>query len=331
LPVEFSWFFVKIYQIGVGTFFKNIDLKMIDLTFSIEEKKNDGTYSQFEISPLEAGFGHTLGTALRRVLLTALPGMAITDVIFDGANHQFTTLPGIKEDLVEMVLNLKKIRFSGNNIDEPVKITLDKQGPGVVKAGDLETSAGLEVVNKDLVIANLADKKSRLKAEMTVSPGIGYSPSEDRSADVLGLIVIDALFSPIKKVNVIVDDVRVGRETNFDKLILDVWTDGTIAAKEAIDQAAKMLSAYFKQIYEPNHNQPKSSEEAIIEDPVMKESIAEMKLPTRTINALEKAGYKTIGDLVKAGSKELMEVKNLGKKSVDLVGKVLNKKGVGWS
>jgi len=309
-------------------------IKMKDLSFTIKEKKIDSAYSQFEIGPLEAGFGHTLGTSLRRVLLAALPGAAVTDVTFNGANHQFTTLPGVKEDLVEVVLNLKKVRFliRGEEGFEPVKVTLDKTGPGEIKASDLKVPAEVEIANKNLVIASLADKKSRLKAEMTVSFGVGYSPCEDRPSDVLGIIVTDALFSPIKKVNVAVDDVRVGRETNYDKLVLDVWTDGTISAKKALDQSAKILAGYFKQVYQPNNNhQEEEGEKEAKEPAVMKESIAETKLPTRTVNALEKAGYKTIGDLAKAGAKDLAQVKNLGKKSVELVEKVLNKKGVGWS
>ncbi|MDD3531837.1 MAG: DNA-directed RNA polymerase subunit alpha [Candidatus Shapirobacteria bacterium] len=306
---------------------------MKDLTFTIEEKKVDGAYSQFEISPLEAGFGHTLGTSLRRVLLTALPGAAVTDVVFNGANHQFTTLPGVKEDLVEVVLNLKKVRFSVKSGEsfESVKVVLEKIGPGEVRAGDLEVPAQIEVANKDLVIASLSDKKSRLKAQITVSFGVGYSPSEERPSDVLGVIVTDALFSPIKKVNIAVDDVRVGRETNYDKLILDVWTDGTIPAKMALSQSAKILASYFKQVYQPNNHPEEEGEKKTKEPAAMKESVAETKLPTRTVNALEKAGYKTIADLAKAGPKELAQVKNLGKKSVELVEKVLNKKGVGWS
>ena len=305
---------------------------MKDLTFTIEEEKVDADYSQFKIGPLEAGFGHTLGTSLRRVLLTTLSGAVITDVLFTGASHQFTTLPGVKEDLVEVVLNLKKIRFVSKT-KKPIKIHLDKTGPGLVKAGDIKTPAEVEVVNKDLVIANLADKKSKIKAEMTVSSGTGYSLAEDRQSNILGLIVIDALFSPIKKVNVAVDDVRVGRETNYDQLLLDIWTDGTINAKKALDQAAKVLTAYFKQVYKPNNNNSKEGKEKKVKEQplVMKESVVETKLPTRTINALEKAGYKTIADLVKAGPQELTEVKNLGKKSIDLIGRVLKKKEVGWS
>jgi DNA-directed RNA polymerase subunit alpha len=303
---------------------------MENLAFTVKEKKVEANYSQFKIGPLMAGFGQTLGVALRRVLLTVLPGAAIADVAFDGATHQFTTLPGVKEDLVEVVLNLKKVRFSfeGASIENPVKISLDKHGPGKVVAGDIIVPANLEIVNKDLVIANLADKKSKIKARMTVLSGVGYSPVEERPSNELGLIKIDALFSPIKKANIAVEDVRVGRESNYDQLLLEVWTDGTISARRALDQAAKILEAYFKQTYKPNNN---NQEKKVVEEPeVMKESVAEMKLPTRTINALEKAGYKTVADLAKAGSKELMGVKNLGKKSVDLVGRILKKKGVDW-
>jgi len=304
---------------------------MDNLAFTVKEKKVEAGYSQFKIGPLTAGFGQTLGVALRRVLLTALPGAAIADVVFDGATHQFTTLPGVREDLVEVVLNLKKVRFSfeGKDLKGPVEISLDRHGPGKVVAGDIITPAGLEIINKDLVIANLADKRSKIKARMTVLSGVGYSPVEERPSSELGLIRIDALFSPIKKANVTVEDVRVGRESNYDQLLLEVWTDGTISARKALDQAAKILEAYFKQVYQPNNN---SQEKKTVEEPkAMKESVAEMRLPTRTINALEKAGYKTIADLAGAGSKELMGVKNLGKKSVDLVGRILKKKGVDWS
>ncbi|PIS15152.1 DNA-directed RNA polymerase subunit alpha [Candidatus Shapirobacteria bacterium CG09_land_8_20_14_0_10_38_17] len=301
----------------------------MDLTFSIDEKKIETNRSQFEISPLQEGFGHTLGNSLRRALLTALPGAAITNVKFSGAQHQFTTLPGVKEDLVEVILNFKKVRLSSQS-EKPVTIKIDQVGSGQVVAGDIKTPATVRVINKNLVLAHLADKKTKLAVEMIVEQGFGYSPADERKASqsTVGLIPIDAIFTPILKVNYFIDNTRVGRVTNYDKLTIDILTDGTITPKKALKEAAKILVTYFNYIYIPNEKAKKTIKEK--SPRVLKLSVAELDLSARTINALEKGGYKTAGDILRVSSRDLMEVKNLGKKSIALIGKILRKQGVDW-
>ena len=302
----------------------------MNLTFSIHEKKAGVNHSQFEITPLREGFGCTLGNSLRRVLLAALPGAAITNVKFSGAQHQFTTLPGVREDLVEVILNFKKVRLSSQS-EKPVIVKIDKVGPGQVVAGDIKTSAAVRVANKNLVLAHLANKKAKLAVEMTIEQGFGYSPADDRkeSRSTVGLIPIDAIFTPILKVNYSIQSTRVGRATNYDKLTVDVLTDGTITPKKALKEAAKILVAYFGYVYDPGEKTKKAVEEK--SPRVLKLSVAELGLSTRTINALEKGGYKTVGDILRVNSRGLTEVKNLGKKSVALIGKILRKQGVDWS
>jgi len=301
----------------------------MDLTFSIDEKKIETNRSQFEISPLQEGFGHTLGNSLRRALLTALPGAAITNVKFSGAQHQFTTLPGVKEDLVEVILNFKKVRLSSQS-EKPVTIKIDQVGSGQVVAGDIKTPATVRVINKNLVLAHLADKKTKLAVEMIVEQGFGYSPADERKASqsTVGLIPIDAIFTPILKVNYFIDNTRVGRVTNYDKLTIDILTVGTITPKKALKEAAKILVTYFNYIYIPNEKAKKTIKEK--SPRVLKLSVAELDLSARTINALEKGGYKTAGDILRVSSRDLMEVKNLGKKSIALIGKILRKQGVDW-
>jgi len=302
----------------------------MDLTFNIHEKKIGANHSQFEIIPLREGFGHTLGNSLRRILLIALQGAAITSVKFSGSQHQFTTLPGVREDLVEVVLNLKKVRLSSQS-KKPVTVKIDKVGPGQVVAGDIKTSAVVQVANKNLVLAHLADKKAKLVAEMTVEQGFGYSPADERKTlrGTMGLIPIDAIFTPILKVNYSVENTRVGRATNYDKLTMDILTDGTITPKKAIREAAGILAAYFSRVYNPVKKAKKTTKEKPPQ--VLKLDLAELDLPTRTVNALEKGGYKTVGDILGVSSRDLTEVKNLGKKSVALISKILRKQGVDWS
>ena len=186
---------------------------------------------------------------MRRVLLTSLPGIAVTSVRISGVKHQFSTLSGMKEDIVEFVLNLKKVRFSGK-IEKPVKATLEVSKPGEFTAADIKVGGGLKVVNPELVLGTL-NKGSKISAEMTIEQGAGYSPAEDRPAETMGLIPVDASFSPVKRVSYKIEETRVGRLTNYDKLILEIWTDGTMKASDALIESAKTLLAYFGQIVNP--------------------------------------------------------------------------------
>lgn len=295
--------------------------------FEIKKEKKDKNYGKFVITPLERGYGDTLGNSLRRVLLTGLSGAAITSVRISGVKHQFQTLKGMKEDVVELALNLKKVRISAD-IDKPVKATLESTGPGEVKAGDIKTSAGVKVTNPELVLATLS-KGAKLNATLEIQSGVGYSPAKDRKVKELGLIPLDASFSPITRVNYLVEETRVGRFTNFDKLILEVWTDGAVDSKDAVINASEILMGYFKQIVSPvKVKKEKSNKEEESLGPVGRLSVEEIGLPTRVANALVKAGYHTVEDLSKGKKKELAKVRNLGEKSVKIIEAALGEKDV---
>jgi DNA-directed RNA polymerase subunit alpha len=297
--------------------------------FEIKEEESKKNYSKFVISPLEQGYGDTLGNALRRVLLTALPGAAITNVKISGVKHQFSSLKGMKEDVVEFLLNLKKVRFSFSG-DKPVKATLSVKTSGEVKAKDIKVPAEVKIANPEFILATLS-KGSKLDAEMEVSAGVGYSPSEDRERGSIGLIPLDASFSPISRVNYKVEETRVGRLTNYDKLILEIWTDGTISPKEAIKTSAKILVSYFNQIVSPKKVAKKEEDKEVDTlGPVGKLSVEEIGLPTRVANALVKAGYETVEELVSAKKEDLVKVRNLGEKSIKIISVALNEKGVNF-
>ncbi len=300
---------------------------MLEPIFQIKVEKQTETEGVFILEPLEQGYGQTLGNALRRVLLTSLPGAAVTFVKIAGVRHQFTTIPGLKEDVVELILNIKKLRLKYNG-EKPVKIVLSATGPGEVKAESIETPANVEIVNKDLVLGTLADKKSKLEIEMTVECGLGYSPFEERKSEVLGVIPIDAIFSPILRVNYRVESTRVGRMTNFDKLIFELATDGTISPLEAVKEAAKILVAYFNQIIEPKEKEGGQEKKTEISPEALKLTLEEISLPVRIVNTLEKAGYKTVEDLISASRQEITKVKNLGTKSLKIVEAALKEKGI---
>ncbi|MBI4099528.1 DNA-directed RNA polymerase subunit alpha, partial [Candidatus Microgenomates bacterium] len=275
------------------------------------------------------GYAHTLGNALRRVLLSSLPGAAVVSVTIDGVKHQFQTLEGLKEDIVEFVLNLKKLRVRLLEGDSAT-IRLDATGPGPVTAKDLEAPGSVEVVNTDLYLGTLADKKSKIQAQMTVEKGYGYSPSEERRTGQVGLIPLDAIFTPVLRVNYRQEATRVGRQTNLDRLVLEVWTDGTIVPLDAVKLAAKLLVSYFLQVFEPKADDA-SANVAVsptVSDDVLKMLIEELDLPTRLENALKNGGIETVGQLLGTPRKDLLKIKNLGGKSLSVVEEKLREKGV---
>ena len=294
--------------------------------FEIKEEKKETNYGKFVISPLEQGYGITIGNSLRRVLLTSLPGMAIASVRISGVKHQFSTLSGMKEDIVEFVLALKKVRFSGK-LEKSVKATLEVSKPGEFKAGDIKIGGGIEIANPELILGTL-NKGSKIQAELTIESGVGYSPAEERSVDSIGLIPIDASFSPVQRVSYKIEETRVGRLTNYDKLILEIWTDGTMKASEALVQSAKTLLAYFGQIVNPK--KIAKMEEVPHDDLglIGKLSVEEIGLPTRVANALIKAGFEVVEDLAHAKKTDLVKVRNLGEKSLKIVAAALGTKGV---
>jgi len=302
---------------------------MIQPNFKIKKVKLTANFGQFVFEPLPQGYGHTLGNALRRVLLTSLPGTAITEVKISGVRHKFSTIPGVKEDVIEILLNLKEVRIKYEG-EKPVRLLLEKTGPGEVRAGDIETPAGVEIVNKDLVLANLADNKTRLKMEMVAEKGYGYLTSEERKSEKLGQLILDAIFSPVLRVSYKVEATRVGGQTDLDKLVLEVTTDGTIDPYGALCQGVKTLASFLNQIINPK-NSPSSEKKkaSFLSSPdVLKLTIEELELPTRIVNALQKAGYRTLGKLAKAKKSDLVSVKNLGEKSLNVILEILKKKGI---
>lgn len=302
---------------------------MAEPVFEIKEEKLELAYGKFVISPLEQGYGVTMGNSLRRVLLSSLSGLAVTTVKIDGVKHQFSGLAGMKEDIVEFILNLKKVRFSGD-ADKPVKATLDVSKAGEFKASEIKISGGIKVVNGDLVLGNLS-KGAKLSAEITVEKGVGYSVADDRPTNVIGLIPVDASFSPVKRVAYKVEETRVGRFTNFDKLVVEIWTDGTLSPKDALVQSAQILLAYFGQLVNPKKVEKK--EEIQIKDlgAIGKLSVEEIGLPTRVANALAKAGFETVEALSVARKEDLVKVRNLGEKSLKIIAAALGSKGVEFS
>jgi len=298
--------------------------------FNIKTVKSDSNYGKFELSPLVGGFGHTLGNALRRVLLITVPGAAITRIKIDGANHLFTTIPGVKEDLVEVSLNLKRIKFNYSK-NEPITLTLEKKGPGVVTAGDIADSDLCKVSNPEQIIATLSDNKSSFKMSLTVERGVGYTLAKEQKTDIVGEIILDAAFTPVVKTNYMVEPTRLGKKSNYDKLTMEIWTDGSIDPLVALKLAAKDLINSFSQIADP-----KEFEEEVITllaSPASHGSdisVEEIELPLRVTNALKKAGYPTIDALIKAGRLDVSKAKNVGEKSLKVIDAWLKERGFTW-
>jgi len=288
-------------------------------------------YGKFVFEPLPQGYGHTLGNSLRRCLLNSLKGAAITEVNINDIQHQFSTIEGVKEDVIEILLNLKQIKVSYKGAEKE-KMVLKAKGEGEVTAEDFEGSSEIKIINKDFKIASLTDKKSSLEITAWVESGYGYSPTEEREEKKLGIIKVDSIFTPIVKVNYKVEATRVGRRTDYDKLILEVWTDGSITAKEGLEKATKTLTDFFKQIYNPVVEEEEDQEEDTHEEnqEVLKFTVEELGLPTRIANALRRGGYGTVKSLTEADKEEIKKVKNIGAKSVDIITEKLEKKGVGF-
>jgi len=295
--------------------------------FSIEEKQKDKNYGVFVISPLEQGYGYTLGNSLRRVLLTSLPGAAIVSVSISQVKHQFSTLKGMREDVVEFLLNLKKVRLSYDG-DQPIKGELSIVGPGEVRASDIKFPPQVRIANPDHFLAFL-NEGGKIEAKLEVQKGFGYSPAEERATGEIGLIPLDASFSPILRVNYKVEETRVGRLTNFDKLILEILTDGTITPREALISASKILISYFEQIVSPKKVkfQEEEDKKKIGDDQLSQLSVEELGLPTRVVNALIKAGFETVKDLISAKREDIVGIRNLGEKSLKVIEATLKERG----
>ncbi|KKU56697.1 MAG: DNA-directed RNA polymerase subunit alpha [Candidatus Amesbacteria bacterium GW2011_GWA2_47_11] len=296
--------------------------------FTITTESLSDYFGKFIIEPLPQGFGHTLGNALRRVLYTSIPGAAVTSVSISGASHQFTTLPGVREDVVQLILAVKQIRPTYTK-DQPARITFSAKGPGEVTAGQFVTPPDVTIANPKLIIAHLADKNSHLEIEATIESGFGYSPAEDRTSTTIGVIPTDASFTPVVRVNYEVAATRVGRLTNYDKLMLDITTDGTLSPQTALTTAASILVSYFTSIVHPQQAAAVSASTDVSTRPQAGSNIAieELDLPTRIANALQKAGFDTVSSLLAVPRAELAKVKNLGGKSVKVIDAALTQRG----
>ncbi|MGI6225191.1 MAG: DNA-directed RNA polymerase subunit alpha [Peptococcales bacterium] len=287
------------------------------------DASEDNTYGKFEVEPLERGYGTTLGNSLRRILLSSLPGAAVTSIQIDGVLHEFSTVPGVVEDVTDIILNLKSLALKMDT-DEPQIIRIEAEGEGVVKASDIKINSDVEILNPDLHIATL-DAEGKLYIEMTVERGRGYVSAEKnkKEEDVIGVIPIDAIFSPVKKVNFQVVDTRVGQRTDFDKLILEVSTDGSITPDEAISLSAKVLSDHLRLFIGLTENMgdveimvEKEEEE---KDKILDMTIEELDLSVRSYNCLKRAGINTVFELTQKTEEDMMKVRNLGKKSLEEV------------
>ena len=286
------------------------------------EVADNNTYGRFAIEPLERGFGHTLGNALRRVLLNSLPGAAVTSIRIDGVQHEFSTVPGVKEDVSEIILNFKMLSVR-MFADQPKTLELDAEGPCEVTAADIRVDDEVEVINPDLHIATLGEG-AKLHITLTIDIGRGYvSADKNKTPQMpIGVIPVDSIYTPIRKVNYTVTDTRVGQVTDYDKLLLDVWTNGSVLPDEAISMAAKILKEQlelFVGLTDQTMPMPHSEREDNNKDKVLEMTIEELDLSVRAYNCLKRAGINTVAELVQRNQEDMMKVRNLGKKSLEEV------------
>jgi DNA-directed RNA polymerase subunit alpha len=288
---------------------------------TLEEEEADETFGRIVAEPLDAGFGVTIGNALRRTLLSALPGTAITAVRIEGVEHEFTTVPNMKEDIVEFLLNVKDIRIRSLT-DRPGKMYLEVSGEGPITAGQIETTADYEIVNPEQHLATLESARARLSVEFTVEQGRGYVPAGTSDGLAIGVIPVDAIFSPVRRVNYRVEHTRVGQVTNFDRLVLEVWTDGTISASDAVSHSAEVLAEQFGIFSRLGRPQPTmvgrglGSGSALAPDRY-NTPIEDLNLSVRAYNCLKRSGLMTVGAVLEKNEEELLALRNFGRKSYD--------------
>ncbi len=307
-------------------------LEMEKPTIECVARSEDGRYGRFVVEPLERGYGTTLGNSLRRILLSSLPGAAVTSVRFDGVLHEFSTIPGVMEDVTDVILNLKELSIRVHT-DEPQVMRLEAEGSGEVTAADIKAGPDIEILNPDLHLATL-DKNARLFAELTVEKGRGYVPADrnKRPDQPIGVIPVDSIFTPIRRVNYTIEDTRVGQVTNYDRLTLEIWTNGTIRPEEAASRGAMILSehlALFVGLTESGNGAVMMASKPEDErDRLLEMSIDELDLSVRSYNCLKRAGINTIGDLTNRTSEDMMKVRNLGRKSLEEVEEKLTQFGL---
>ncbi len=299
----------------------------------IVELKSNGTYGKFVLEPLERGYGTTIGNSLRRVLLSSLPGVAVTSIKIDGVHHELSTVPGVKEDVSEIVLNLKGLTAK-LYCDGPKTVYIEAEGECEVTAGDIKTDSEVEILVPNMHIATL-DADAKLYMEIVLDKGRGYVSAEKNKSLMtnapIGVIAVDSIYTPVLKVNYTVENTRVGQITDFDKLTLEVWTDGVISAKEAVSMAAKLLNEHLNLFV--NLSEDTGVDKILAEkdnkskEKVLEMTIEELDLSVRSFNCLKRAGINTVNDLIEKSEEEMMKVRNLGKKSFDEVKEKLRSLG----
>ena len=293
----------------------------------VVEISEDKKYGKFVAEPLERGYGITLGNSLRRIMLSSLPGSAVSQVKIEGVLHEFSSIPGVKEDVTEIIMNIKSLAIRNNSeTNEPKTAYIEFEGEGVVKASDIQVDQDIEILNPDLVIATLSGgKESKLYMELTITKGRGYVSADKNKHDDLpiGVIAIDSIYTPVERVNVTVENTRVGQITDFDKLTLDVHTNGTLVPDEAVSLAAKVLSEHLSLFIDLSENAKNA--EVMVEkeddekEKVLEMSIDELELSVRSYNCLKRAGINTVEELTNKTSEDMMKVRNLGRKSLEEV------------
>ena len=300
--------------------FEKPDIEVVEIS---EDKK----YGRFVVEPLERGYGTTLGNSLRRIMLSSLPGTAVSQIKIDGVLHEFSSIPGVKEDVTEIVMNLKNVALRNNSTsNEPKKAYIDFEGEGVVTAGDIKVDSDIEIVNPDLVIANLnGGSDCKLYMDLTITNGRGYVSSDKNKNDdtPIGVIAVDSIYTPIERVNLKVENTRVGQVTDYDKLTLDVFTNGTLGPDEAVSLAAKVLAEHLKLFIDLSESAKDVSVIAEKADDnkgkALEMTIDELELSVRSYNCLKRAGINTVEELTNKTPDEMLKVRNLGKKSMDEV------------
>ena len=294
----------------------------IEVTEISEDKK----YGKFVVKPLERGYGITLGNSLRRIMLSSLPGAAVSQVKIEGVLHEFSSIPGVKEDVTEIIMNIKSLAIKNSSeTNEPKTAYIEFEGEGVVRASDIQVDQDIEILNPDLVIATLSGKDTKLYMELTITKGRGYVSADKNKHDDLpiGVIAIDSIFTPVERVNVTVENTRVGQSTDYDKLTLDVFTNGTLVPDEAVSLAAKVLSEHLSLFIDLSENA--KTAEVMVEkeddekEKVLEMSIDELELSVRSYNCLKRAGINTVEELTNKTSEDMMKVRNLGRKSLEEV------------
>lgn len=301
----------------------------------IEREAEARNYGKFTISPLERGYGVTLGNALRRVLLSSLDGAAVTSVRIADVLHEFSDIPGVREDVIQVMLQIKQLRIKLDGVDS-TRMHLEVRGEGTVTAADIITPAEVEIVNPDLYLFTVDNNKTKLDIELTVERGRGYSPANDRSGHMpIGELPVDAIFSPVKRVNWEVVSARVGQSTNYDKLVLDIWTDGTISPERSLSTSAKFLIDHLRYIAGVNEETLAVSVEREVSGSRLSSEVAEtpveaLDLSVRVFNSLKRTGITTVGDvldLLEKGETAVMSIRNFGEKSLDELRQKMREKG----